>query len=98
MGELRVTRTPPAAETVTLAIRPERVQIEPALGNPGENRVRVRVAQVLYAGAETHYELKAGTESLRAEVMNAQPGAPRFSLGEDAFAYLPAEALIILDD
>ena len=100
VGELAIAGAPPARPQFTLAIRPEKIQLASAAsaGVTGGNRVRVRVEQRIYVGAETHYELRAGTQCLRAELMNAQPDAPRLAAGEDALAYLPPEALIVLDD
>jgi ABC-type Fe3+/spermidine/putrescine transport system ATPase subunit len=98
IGELRVTGALPARENVTLAIRPEKVQLSPAPAHSSENRVRVRIEQLIYVGSETHYELRAGSQVLRAEVMNSHVGSQGFSLGQEALAYLPPGALIVLDD
>ncbi len=103
LGRLCLGRAAPARERVTLAIRPERIQLralpaDGAAGNvtPGPNVVPVRVAEVIYVGAESHYELRAGDQLLRCEKMNNE-GAD-FQPGQAAWAYLPPAALIILDD
>jgi spermidine/putrescine transport system ATP-binding protein len=99
IGELRITGTPPDRERVTLAIRPEKVQLWPAGSNPGENRVRMRIEQTIYVGSETHYQLRAGAaQPIRAEVMNTGVSSHTFQPGEEVLAYLPPGALIILDD
>jgi len=97
-GELRVIAAPPADDKFTLAIRPEKIHLLERPPASSENCVRVRVEQALYAGSETHYELRAGTLALRAEVMNTQPGSPGFAPGREAWAHLPPGALIVLDD
>jgi spermidine/putrescine transport system ATP-binding protein len=98
LGELRVRGQPPEKLRVTLAIRPERVELRRTDSAGRENEFPARVERVIYAGAETHYELKIGDQVLRAEIMNIRNGSPVFVAGQDAVAYLPAAALIILDD
>jgi spermidine/putrescine transport system ATP-binding protein len=99
VGELRVSGTPPTRDKFTLAIRPEKIQLMPAISSEhDENRIRVRIEQLIYAGSETHYELRAGTQTLRAEVMNSHIGLSGFAVGQEALAALPPGALIILDD
>lgn len=104
-----VVETPlPNRSMVTLAIRPEKVQIktERRLDSKGQaeacapstNLFPARVEQVLYVGAETHYELRVGTVALRAEVMNVHFAVKHLTIGQDVAAHLPPEALIILDD
>jgi hypothetical protein len=68
------------------------------LGAVGENRVSVRVAQLIYIGSETHYVLEAGKETLTAYTMNAGSGAPTYEVGQEATAWLPPAALVLLDD
>jgi ABC-type Fe3+/spermidine/putrescine transport system ATPase subunit len=98
IGELRVVTAIPSRQKITLAIRPEKVQLSPAAFSAGKNRVLVRIAQRIYVGAETQYELRAGAQSLRAESMNVQSVSDGFQVGHEALAYLPPEALIVLDD
>ncbi|MCS7049675.1 MAG: ABC transporter ATP-binding protein [Verrucomicrobiae bacterium] len=103
VGTLRVSangQTSPAAQQskFTLAIRPEKVSMFPATEGVGENRFRVRVEELIYIGSETHYLLRAGSLTLRAEVMNVRVGSQGFDLGQEAMVYLPPGGLIILDD
>lgn len=98
VGDLRLAGKSPGRDKFTLAIRPEKIQLGSAGSLQGENRVRVRVEQHLYAGSENHYELRAGTQVLRAEVMNTQAGGQALKSGDETIAYLPPEALIVLDD
>jgi spermidine/putrescine transport system ATP-binding protein len=97
-GLLRVDGALPSRERFTLAIRPEKLQLCPAHAVGGENHVPVQIEQIVYVGSETHYELRAGSQVLRAEVMNAAAGLQAFRLGQEAVAYLPPAALIVLDD
>ena len=59
-------------------------------------RAPVQVAEVIYVGAESHYELRAGGQILRCEKMNNE--GTDFEPGQNAWAYLPPAALTILDD
>jgi spermidine/putrescine transport system ATP-binding protein len=97
-GTLRIVEAPPDRKRFTLAIRPEKVQLLPAGCQDAENQVRMRIAERTYAGAETHYELRAGPQCVRAEVMNERTGSRTFEPGEEVVACLAAEALIVLDD
>lgn len=103
VGTLRVSadgQTSPAAQrsAFTLAIRPEKVTMFPPSEVFGENRFRVRVEELIYIGSETHYLLRAGSLTLRAEVMNVRVGSQGFDLGQEAVVHLPPGGLIILDD
>jgi spermidine/putrescine transport system ATP-binding protein len=99
LGELRLPgRGTPPRSRFTLAIRPEKVHLQAAGAGLGENRIHVRIEQVIYAGSETHCELRAGAQALRAEIANSQPGAQGFRVGQEAVAWLPPGALILLDD
>jgi spermidine/putrescine transport system ATP-binding protein len=98
VGLLRLDGAIPARERFTLAIRPEKLHLCSDHAAGGENHVPVQIEQIVYVGSETHYELRAGPQVLRAEVMNAEAGSQAFRLGQEAVAYLPPAALIILDD
>jgi spermidine/putrescine transport system ATP-binding protein len=103
VGELRVEFGKLPTETskrdkFTLAIRPEKVTLNPPTEVQGENRVKVRVEQLIYVGSETHYILRAGPQTLSAEAMNVKVGSQGFDIGQEAVAYLPAGGLLVLDD
>jgi spermidine/putrescine transport system ATP-binding protein len=103
VGELRVDfGSQPSAATrrhaFTLAIRPEKVLLVEADDAQGENRLRVRVDQLIYSGAATHYVLRAGAQELLSCAMNITVASQRFKIGQDVVAYLPAAALLVLDD
>ena len=103
VGALRVEfgQNPPAAvqrDKFTLAIRPEKVTLCRPEESAGENRIRVRVEELLYIGSETHYVLRAGEQRLTAEAMNVKVGSQGFDIGQEAVVYLPAAGLLVLDD
>ncbi len=103
VGELRIEFGKLPTETskrdkFTLAIRPEKVTLSPPTESQGENRVKVRVEQLIYVGSETHYILRAGPQTLSAEAMNVKVGSQGFDIGQEAVAYLPAGGLLVLDD
>lgn len=103
VGELRVEFGRQTSETAkrdkfTLAIRPEKVTLCGPSESAGENRIKVRVAELIYVGSETHYILKAGPQTLSAEAMNVKVGSQGFDIGQEAVAYLPGGGLLVLDD
>ena len=103
VGALRVDfiqSTPNAAtgNKFTLAIRPEKVTLLPVSEGLAENRVKVKVEELLYIGSETHYVLRAGEQRLTAEAMNVKVGSQGFDIGQEALAYLPPGGLLVLDD
>ena len=83
-------------ERLTLAIRPEKVVLNPV--NADTNCLRARVEDLVYNGAETQYLLRSGGQSLRACRMNAQPGQPGLRVGDEINAHLPPDGLILLED
>ena len=103
VGSLRVEfRQNPSESTkhdrFTLAIRPEKVTLCRPEESVGENRVKVKVEELIYIGSETHYVLRAGDQRLTAEAMNVKVGSQGFDIGQDAVVYLPAGGLLVLDD
>lgn len=103
LGELRVEFGAPLDEAsrrdqFTLAIRPEKVSLTLATAANGENCVKVRVEQLIYVGSETHYILRAGSQTISAEAMNVKVGSQGFEIGQEAIAHLPAAGLLVLDD
>jgi spermidine/putrescine transport system ATP-binding protein len=103
VGELRVEfsrQTGDAAkrDKFTLAIRPEKVTLCAPNEGAGENRIKVRVEQLIYVGSETHYILRTGPQTLSAEAMNVKVGSQGFDIGQEAVAYLPPGGLLVLDD
>lgn len=51
-----------------------------------------------WAGTRLLLELRAGSQRLRAELVNSQVGATGFIVGQEAWAHLPPAARIALDD
>jgi spermidine/putrescine transport system ATP-binding protein len=81
---------------LTLAIRPEKVVLNP--GDDHSNRLRARVEELVYNGAETQYLLRSGGQTLRACMMNARPGQAGLRVGDEISAHLPPDGLILLED
>jgi spermidine/putrescine transport system ATP-binding protein len=98
LGKLRVAAPLPTRHQFTLAIRPEKVQLAPAQLDGQDNQIPARIVHLVYLGSETHYELRCGSQLLRAEMMNQTPRSRAFQVGQEAWICLPAESLIILDD
>ena len=103
IGPLRVEfgQSPSEAaqrDKFTLAIRPEKVTLCAPSESVGENRIKVRVEELIYIGSETHYVLRSGEQRLTAEAMNVKVGSQGFDIGQEAIVYLPAAGLLVLDD
>jgi spermidine/putrescine transport system ATP-binding protein len=99
LGDLRVSGPPPEREKFTLAIRPEKVRLLPGSAVEAENCILMQVQELIYAGAETHYQLTAAGQSVRAEVMNsAGSGLGNLAVGQEIRVHLPPGALIPLND
>jgi spermidine/putrescine transport system ATP-binding protein len=86
-----------ASGEVRVAIRPERVQLEP-YGSAGENRLPGMVERLIYQGSTTQLVVRlAHGEALQALVQNQ--GAPLpWRQGTAVAAHLPADALRVLPD
>jgi len=101
VGVLKVDATSseqssPRRERLTLAIRPEKVVLNPV--NADTNCLRARVEDLVYNGAETQYLLRSGGQSLRVCLINAQSGQPGLRVGDEITARLPPNGLILLED
>ncbi len=83
---------------VTFAVRPEKLTLLAARLADQPNVIPVRVEDVIYNGAETQYRLRCGDHTLSAVVLNASHTNGGFKPGEEIFAHLAAEALVLLDD
>src|SRR5262249_28752941 len=81
---------------LTLAIRPEKVALNPV--DTRTNCLRAQVADLVYNGAETQYLLRSGDQTLRACLMNARTTHPSLRVGDEITAHLPPEGLILLED
>ncbi len=80
---------------VKLAIRPERVQIEP-YESSGPNRVPAMVERLVFLGSSTQIIVRlAHGERIQALIQN-QGGPPAYQQGTAVQAYLPADGLRVL--
>jgi spermidine/putrescine transport system ATP-binding protein len=85
-------------EKITLAIRPEKVLFAERTTAVLTNRLTVRIADIVYRGAETHYRLDAGGCTLSAIALNIQPTSQRLQIGDSVPCFLPENALVVLED
>lgn len=97
-GSLHIAANNGDRQQVTLAIRPEKVQLISEPHSIGENRFKARIEQLIYKGSETQYDLISGTQRIQALRMNDRMAAQEFSVGQQVNVYFPPEALILLDD
>jgi spermidine/putrescine transport system ATP-binding protein len=103
IGDLRVevrsdSRRVCPGEKITLAIRPEKIQINPPAGTGRANPVKAVVGEIIYSGAETQYRLRAGGQVINACALNSRMGHQGLDMGEAVGLHFPADALIILND
>ena len=99
VGEVRLTVSEPLqkAGVVRVAIRPERVRIEPRAAS-GENRVPARIERFVYLGSTTQvFVTLPGGDRLQALVANDED-VDEYDVGQEVVAYLPPDALRVLAD
>jgi spermidine/putrescine transport system ATP-binding protein len=99
VGDVRLGVAEPTVgeSVVRLAIRPERVRIEPQ-GTVGENRVPVRIERFVYLGSTTQvFVVLPGGDRLQALVANAEE-VDEYDVNAEVTAYLPPDALRVLPD
>jgi spermidine/putrescine transport system ATP-binding protein len=83
------------AGVVRLAIRPERVRIEPS-GAGGQNRIPATIERLVYLGSTTQvYVLLPSGDRIQALVANAEE-VEEYDAGAAVTAHLPEDALRIL--
>jgi spermidine/putrescine transport system ATP-binding protein len=102
-GPLQVTArsngvTPASGKTCTLAIRPEKLQVDPVNGQTPPNTLRATVNDHVYSGAEIQYVLRAQDWQFRTCALNSSAAPCRFKRGDQVSVSLPPDALILLED
>ena len=100
---LGLNGTPPAEPNVTVALRPEGVQLSPAAeGDLAPNRVRTTIEQIVYRGLSTHYYLRRPNNEPLVVIRQNESGADIFAglqPGSAVLASWTAERnLIVRDD
>jgi len=88
----------PAGRDVVLSIRPEKLRMGRGQ-EAGSNRIRARVDDIVYTGAENQYLLEADGGRLVAFQLNADIGADEdFGYDEEVTLHLPPENLVVLEE
>ena len=103
IGPLRLAKSAPMPDRaqVTLAIRPEKIQLHrvgSAAVSRAESDLPGRVTDVVFAGAETHCQVEVRGQTLRVHVPNVHPGEVPLRPGEAVTLRLPPDALFALED
>ena len=88
--------TLPASSQVTLAIRPERVRLNPDL--PGRNSFHAGLLDATFTGAETRFTLSASEMILRAAQTSGLATSDLLRPGRNVVVDLPSSALMLLED
>ena len=87
-------RFPASDSTIQLSIRPEKIRLSPHRDDTA-NPIPVRVANLLYTGAQTQYLLQTANDiSLNATCINDRSSSRRFSIGDRLYAHLPPDCLV----
>jgi ABC-type Fe3+/spermidine/putrescine transport system ATPase subunit len=83
-----------AGAEVEVAIRPERVRLEPTLV-PGDNRLEARVEGLVYQGAQTEVTARLA-DGQRVLVFVTEPAPLPLAAGQTVRLHLPADAFMVL--
>jgi spermidine/putrescine transport system ATP-binding protein len=96
LGTLTLPKAP-IWEQGNIAIRPERVMLD--LNQPAVNGVRVKVREVVYRGSyqEAWLDPVQGTHGENDDLRVRTPPHPALRQGDELWAQLPVEALVVLD-
>ncbi|MDX2007922.1 MAG: ABC transporter ATP-binding protein [Meiothermus sp.] len=96
LGALKTEKTPSWDEGF-VAIRPERVLLD--LSQPAVNGVRVKVREVVYRGSyqEAWLDPVEGTHGENDDLRIRTAPHPTLRAGDELWAQLPVEALVVLD-
>lgn len=103
LGQLWVSAADlqPERCTVTLAVRPEKIQLAPAglpAGDDPDARLTGQVRDIVYAGAETQYQVEVAGQILRVQTLNAAVGGSPISVGDRVTIRVPPPAPRVLED
>ncbi len=102
VGTKNLKRSLTPGQQVSLAIRPERIELGPdhgsAVPSAQANGFAARLEDVIYGGPETCYRLKAGGMAISAVVLNSHPAARQFRIGDSVCCRFAPESLVVLED
>jgi spermidine/putrescine transport system ATP-binding protein len=103
LGPVEGAGPPPGPDrvTVTLAIRPEHIELArggEATGTNSTSRLNGHVLETVFTGAETRYLVEVRGQRLRVQVPNAAAAGPPRAPGEAVSLRLPPEAVQVLED
>ena len=100
---LGVNGTPPADANVTVALRPESIQLPPEAANDAPvNGIRTKIDQIIYRGLSTHYHLRRANNEPLIVIRQNEAGADQAAglvPGASVMASWSAERnLVVRDD
>ncbi len=87
-------------QSVTVAFRPEKVQVvEPGAAPDEGNVLAGEVDEVVYSGLANHYIVRVDDKTINAYVANQSLSShDRFSVGSSVALVIPAQSVVKLDD
>ncbi len=99
---LALNGVPPAEQSVTIALRPEGIQLSPLKGDAPTNGMRTTVEQIVYRGSNTHYHLRRSNGDPLIVIRQNETGADQIAglePGSSVIASWAAERnLVVRDD
>ena len=103
LGKLQVAaaangRMLAVGDSITLAIRPEKIGLLAATEAPGPNQIEARVEQFNYGGPVSHYRVRVGGESLSVRVHNSGETSRVGQVDAAVRVEFPPAALLVLED
>jgi spermidine/putrescine transport system ATP-binding protein len=90
-------RTLEPGRRITVGIRPEKIRLHAVRPKEADNVITGTVHNLVYSGAETRYELRAGAAGFSVVAMNTA-GGHSFPIGSQVECELPAASLVLPDD
>jgi spermidine/putrescine transport system ATP-binding protein len=97
VGSVKLPAGKGAGNSLTLAIRPEKVLVGRQRSTGRSNEFGGVIADVIYTGAETNYLVRIGSQEFKCLQFNS-PGYQHFIIGESVVIHFPPDALILLED
>jgi spermidine/putrescine transport system ATP-binding protein len=95
IGTLHLSASPGVNQNPSLAIRRERILLEP---EGEQNVVAGRIANISFVGAQTQYSVTVNGTILEVVISNSRCLTRTLRTGDTIKLFLPPEALVLMDD
>jgi spermidine/putrescine transport system ATP-binding protein len=88
----------PASDKVTVAIRPEQVQISDEVLPQADHAFRGTIREAMYGGSDTQFAVEIGGTLVKARALNTRPPKQRWFAGVKVYVSFPSRAVMVLRD